>query len=694
MKPADMLVEIGTEELPPKALRGLMGAFGQNLQSAIDDARLGHGAVRSYASPRRLAVIIEDLERAQKDRHVTQKGPPVSVAFDDDGKPQPAAKAFAKKNGLDVTELGREKTDKGEWLVAETVEKGQKTADMLPGLVEKALADLPIPRRMRWGAGDAEFVRPVHWIVLLHGSKVVDGKVMGIATGNKSRGHRFHSRGLITITRPADYLSSLEDKGHVLADFEARREIVRKGVEAAAKKAKGAIVQGESLFDEVAALVEWPVPMLGKFDEGFLELPREVVISTLTGHQRYFPVAGSDGKLLPRFVTVANLESSDPQQVRDGNERVIRPRLADAAFFWESDRRKALVTRQEALRDVVYQRGLGSLRDKSLRTAEIAKWIAGKLDTDAGVVERAAMLCKCDLLTGMVGEFPDLQGTMGRYYALSDGEPQAVADAIGEHYQPRFAGDALPDSEAGRILAMADRLDTLAGIFTIGKKPSGNRDPFGLRRAALGIIRLSIECGLDLDLRAMVGLALELQPAGKTPSEELAAEVYGFITERLRRYCLDRDGSLDTQTFDAVMARQPASLVDFELRLHAVQAFLELEEAQSLASANKRIANILRQADVGDDLVAREKLLVDDAEKTLFAALKQAEDTVRPLLESRDYTEVLRELAGLRAAVDQFFDDVMVMVDDASLKNNRLALLGELRALFLDVADLSRLSIA
>ena len=694
MKPADMLVEIGTEELPPKALRGLMDAFGQNLQSAIDDARLGHGAVRSYASPRRLAVIIEDLERAQKDRHVTQKGPPVSVAFDDDGKPQPAAKAFAKKNGLDVTELGREKTDKGEWLVAETVEKGQKTADMLPGLVEKALADLPIPRRMRWGAGDAEFVRPVHWIVLLHGSKVVDGKVMGIATGNKSRGHRFHSRGLITITRPADYLSSLEDKGHVLADFEARREIVRKGVEAAAKKAKGAIVQGESLFDEVAALVEWPVPMLGKFDEGFLELPREVVISTLTGHQRYFPVAGSDGKLLPRFVTVANLESSDPQQVRDGNERVIRPRLADAAFFWESDRRKALVTRQEALRDVVYQRGLGSLRDKSLRTAEIAKWIAGKLDTDAGVVERAAMLCKCDLLTGMVGEFPDLQGTMGRYYALSDGEPQAVADAIGEHYQPRFAGDALPDSEAGRILAMADRLDTLAGIFTIGKKPSGNRDPFGLRRAALGIIRLSIECGLDLDLRAMVGLALELQPAGKTPSEELAAEVYGFITERLRRYCLDRDGSLDTQTFDAVMARQPASLVDFELRLHAVQAFLELEEAQSLASANKRIANILRQADVGDDLVAREKLLVDDAEKTLFAALKQAEDTVRPLLESRDYTEVLRELAGLRAAVDQFFDDVMVMVDDASLKNNRLALLGELRALFLDVADLSRLSIA
>jgi glycyl-tRNA synthetase beta chain len=694
MKPADMLVEIGTEELPPKALRGLMEAFGDNLESAIDEARLGHGAVHAYASPRRLSVLVEDLERVQEDRRVTQKGPPVSVAFDDAGEPQPAAKAFAKKNGLDVADLGREKTGKGEWLVAETIEKGQKTADILPGLVEKALADLPIPRRMRWGAGDAEFVRPVHWVVLLHGSKVVDGTVMGLATGNKSRGHRFHSKGLITIAKPADYLSTLEKKGHVLADFETRREIVRKGVEAAAKKAKGVIVEGESLFDEVAALVEWPVPLLGAFDEEFLELPREVVISTLTGHQRYFPVAGSDGKLLPRFVTVANLESSDPQQVRDGNERVIRPRLADATFFWQNDRRTALATRQEALRDVVYQRGLGSLRDKSMRTAELAKWIAGRLDADAGPVERAAKLCKCDLLTGMVGEFPDLQGTMGQYYAISDGEPEAVATAIGEHYQPRFAGDALPESEGGRILAMADRLDTLAGIFTIGKKPSGNRDPFGLRRAALGIIRLSIECGLDLDLRALVSLALELQPAGKTPPDELTDEVYGFITERLRRYFLDRDSKLDTETFDAVMARQPTSLVDFERRLHAVQAFLELEEAQSLASANKRIANILRQAGAGDELVAREKLLVDDAEKHLRAALRQAEETVRPLLESREYTEALRELAGLRESVDQFFDDVMVMVDDESLKNNRLALLSELRALFLDVADLSRLSIA
>ena len=694
MRSADLLVEIGTEELPPKALRGLMDAFGSNVASAIGDARLGHGDIHAYASPRRLAVLVEDLERAQEDRRSVQKGPPVSVAFDGDGNPLPPAIAFAKKCAVDVDELGREKTEKGEWLVAETIEKGQKTAELIPGLVEKALADLPIPRRMRWGAGDAEFVRPVHWVVLLHGSKVIEGTVLGIQAGRKSMGHRFHSRGAVTITRPSDYLDILEQKGHVLADFDARRALVRKGVETAAKKAKGIIVEGESLFDEVAALVEWPVPLLGRFDEEFLELPREVVISTLTSHQRYFPVADSKGNLLPRFVTVANLESKDPQQVRDGNERVIRPRLADAAFFWDSDRRKALATRQDALRDVVYQQGLGSLRDKSTRTAALANWIAVQVGVDATTVERAAMLCKCDLLTGMVGEFPDLQGTMGRYYALSDGEPEAVAVAIGEHYRPRYAGDALPETDGGRILAMADRLDTLAGIFTIGKKPSGNRDPFGLRRAALGVIRISIECGLDLDLKIMIEKALELQPAGKLEPDVLRTELYGFITERLRRFFLDRDADLDTETFDAVMARKPASLVDFERRLHAVQVFLELEEAQSLASANKRIANILRQAGAEDGLKIRTKLLGEGAEADLHAALGDASETVRPLLDDRNYTEALRHLAGLRAPIDRFFDDVMVMVDDESLKNNRLALLGELRALFLDVADISRLSVA
>jgi glycyl-tRNA synthetase beta chain len=694
MKPADLLVEIGTEELPPKALRGLMDAFAANLGGAIDEARLEHGDIRAYASPRRLAVIVDKLAASQEDRHLSQKGPPVSVAYDDEGKPLPPATAFAKKCGVAVAELGRVKTDKGEWLAAETVEKGRSTAELLPELIEQALADLPIPRRMRWGAGEAEFVRPVHWIVLLHGTKVVDGTVMGIPCGNTTMGHRFHSRGPITIAAPSAYLETLEQEGRVIADFAVRRELVREGVEKKAEEANGHILDGESLYDEVAALVEWPVPVLGSFDAAFLELPREVVVSTLTGHQRYFPVADDSGELLPRFVTVANLESKEPDKVRDGNERVIRPRLADAAFFWDSDRRKALSTRREALREVVYQRGLGSLYDKSTRTAEVASWIAERLGIDGAPVERAAGLCKCDLLTGMVGEFPDLQGTMGRYYAISDGESDAVATAIGEHYQPRFAGDALPETTEGRVLAMSDKLDTLAGIFTIGKKPSGNRDPFGLRRAALGIIRLSIECRLDLDLKALIARALELQPAGKEDPEALFESLYTFISDRLRRYFLDRDPGLDTETFDAVLARQPASLVDFELRLHAVQAFLGLDEAQSLASANKRIANILRQAEVTETTDIDESLLEQGAERALYDALVSAEVTVRPLLEERDYTRALRGLAALREPVDRFFDDVMVMADDAGVRSNRLALLAGLRALFLDVADISRLSIA
>jgi len=694
MKSADLLVEIGTEELPPKALRGLMDAFAANLAGALDEARLEHGDVHAYASPRRLAVIVDELTAGQEERRLSQKGPPVSVAYDDDGKPLPPATAFAKKCGVAVADLGRVKTDKGEWLAAETVEEGKTAAELLPGLVEKALAELPIPRRMRWGDGDAEFVRPVHWVVLLHGTDIVAGTVMGIDCGNTTMGHRFHSKGPITISAPSDYLETLERGGRVIADFDVRRELVRKGVEASAKAANGHIVDGEALYDEVAALVEWPVPVLGRFDEEFLALPREVVVSTLTGHQRYFPVGDESGELLPTFVTVANLESKEPDKVRHGNERVIRPRLADAAFFWDSDRRRALSTRREALRDVVYQRGLGSLYDKSARTAEIAGWLAEQQGVERSQVERAAELCKCDLLTGMVGEFPDLQGTMGRYYAISDGEPIAVATAIGEHYQPRFAGDALPETDAGRILAMADKLDTLAGIFTIGKKPSGNRDPFGLRRAALGIIRLAIECGMDIDLKALIALALELQPAGKEDPGALAESLYTFITDRLRRYFLDRDAELATETFDAVMARQPASLVDFELRLQAVQAFLELDEAQSLAAANKRIANILRQAEVTETSDIDDKLLEQGAERMLYNALVSAEATVRPLLDERDYTRSLRELAALRQPVDTFFDDVMVMADDVAVRANRLALLGALRALFLDVADISRLSIA
>jgi glycyl-tRNA synthetase beta chain len=689
----DFLVEIGTEELPPKALRALMDAFAAALETALDEAPLAHGAVHAYASPRRLAVMVEALEAGQEDRETEQKGPPVSVAFDKDGELTAAGQAFADKCGVAADKLGRNKTDKGEWLSCRVVEKGKPATELLPVLVEKSLAALPIPRRMRWGAGDAEFVRPVHWIVLLHGSNVIKAEIMGIAANNKSHGHRFHTSEALTINTPAEYLQTLEERGYVIADFDRRRELVRNGVEAAAREAGGNVVDGEALYDEVTALVEWPVPITGSFDEEYLRVPREAIISTLTGHQRYFPVADDSGTLLPRFITVANLESKDPAQVRDGNERVIRPRLADAAFFWDLDRRKPLASRQEALHDVVYQRGLGSLFDKAQRTAALAGSIAAALGVDAEAVQRAALLAKCDLLTGMVGEFPELQGIMGRYYATSDGEPAAVADAIAEHYLPRYSGDALPVSVDGQILAVADKVDTLAGVFVIGKTPSGNRDPFGLRRAALGIVRILIECGLDLDLKATLATAVAAQPKSNVESAGLVDALYTFISERLRRYFLDRDTSLATETFDAVLARAPVSLVDFEQRIAAVQAFIKLEPAASLAAANKRIANILKKAEDQAAAAVKEKLLTEPAEKALWDALGTARAAVTPLLEDRNYTEALTALAGLREAVDRFFDDVMVMADDKATQRNRLALLGELRALFLNVADISRLSI-
>ena len=689
----DFLIEIGTEELPPKALRSLMDAFGAGLAAAIDAEALERGRTHAYASPRRLAVVVEALAYRQADRTLQQKGPPTRIAFDEDGQPTAAAAAFAKKCGVDVSALARITTEKGEWLVFDATEKGKTAAELMPSLIERTLASLPIPRRMRWGDGDAEFVRPVHWVVMMHGKDVIDASVMNTPAGATSQGHRFHSSGPIAIAGAKSYLDALENKGHVIADFDRRREIVRTGVEAAAIEAGGQVVNGDSLYDEVAALVEWPVAVLGRFDDEYLDLPREVVISTLTGHQRYFPVADRNGTLLPHFITVANLESKAPDQVRDGNERVIRPRLADAAFFWDSDRRHTLDSRQAALRDVIYQRGLGTLADKSQRTRKIAAWLASKLAADKTVVERAAELAKCDLLSGMVGEFPELQGTMGRYYALSDREPSAVAEAIGEHYRPRFAGDDLPLTDAGRILAIADKLDTLAGVFSIGKKPSGNRDPFGLRRAALGAIRILIEGGLDIDLKALLAKAVDCQPKSKIEKDSLVTELYTFINDRLRRYFLDRDAGLSVETFEAVLVRQPDSLLDFDRRLAAVQTFTHMEQAMSLAAANKRIANILRQAGEPAGLKIKKKLLSDEAEKSLFNALANAREKVGPLIKERQYAEALSVLADLRDPVDRFFDDVMVMADDAALKNNRLALLGELRALFLDVADISRLSL-
>ena len=692
--PRDFLVEVGTEELPPKALRNLMDSFAEGVEKGLDEARLGHGAISAYASPRRLAVIVSELQSKQDDREVQQKGPRLHIAFDDEGEPTKAALAFAKKCGVDVADLGREKTDVGEWLAHSAVEAGKDTASLLPGIVTRSLDALPIPRRMRWGDSDAEFVRPVHWLVMLHGDDVVAGEVLGIASGNRTRGHRFHSAGEIAIPNPGDYVEILRTKGYVIADFAERRKLIVDAVNAAAQKAGGEPVGDDDLYDEVTALTEWPVPLTGSFEEEYLALPDEVIIATLTNHQRYFPVRAGSGKLLPVFITLANLESKEPDRVRDGNERVIRPRLADAKFFWDTDRQTAIGDRTDALNKVVYQQGLGTLHDKSMRVAALATLVAEQLDRDQAAVTRAAVLAKCDLMTGMVGEFPELQGTMGAYYADSSGEDEAVCQAIGEQYRPRFAGDELPASGTGQILAVADKLDTLAGVFALGKKPSGNRDPFGLRRAALGVIRILVEKSLDLDVYNAVKAAVVQQPAAGADHGSVRAELFDFIMDRLKSYFLERNDAYTSDMFEAVRARRPSSLVDFRQRLDAVAEFIKLDSAVSLSAANKRTANILRQAgiDGGSDIALDSNLLTDDAERVLYHAMQSARKDVAPLVAKRAYGASMRRLAELRVPVDAFFDDVMVMTDDEAQRNNRLALLSELRTLFLDVADISRLT--
>jgi len=689
----DFLVEIGTEELPPKALKALMQAFASGMADGLGKARLGHGEIKAFATPRRLAVIVEQLQEGQEDRQVRQKGPPVAVAFDDQGQATRAALAFATKCGTTVDQLERESTESGEWLAFTAKEKGQSAAVLVPAIVQQALDVLPVPRRMRWGAHADEFVRPVHWLIMLHGTSIVNGNILGCQAGNKTRGHRFHTTGELEISSPADYVEALAGGGYVICDFARRRKKIVELVAAEARKVKGTPVGDDALIDEVTALTEWPVALTGSFDREFLDLPREVIVATLTNHQRYFPVDDADGALLPVFITLANLESREPARVRDGNERVIRPRLADAAFFWNSDQQTALGDRTAALKKVVYQKGLGSLHDKSMRVAALASLVAAPLDADREAVTRAAVLAKCDLLTGMVGEFPELQGTMGSYYARASGESECVAQAIGEQYLPRFAGDRLPESVEGQILAVADKLDTLAGIFVIGKKPSGNRDPFGLRRAALGVIRILLEKNLDIDFNEAVQAAVVQQPASGEAPGETRDELYDFIIERLKSYFLDNVPGYTTDMFEAVRSKRPNSMVDFRARLDAVVDFLGLEQAVSLAAANKRTANLLRQAeDFAGDIEPDAGLLVESAEQVLYHAMQAARKDVIPLLQTRSYADSLRRLAELRVPVDSFFDDVMVMVDDQALRRNRLALLASLRELFLDVADISRLT--
>ena len=692
----DFLFELGTEELPPKALPQLERSLREGIAAGLAAAGLKHGAIESFATPRRLAIRVRRLAARQPDQAIRRRGPPLRAAFDAAGAPTRAAQAFAASCGVTLEALGRERDKQdNEYLWYGGTRAGAATVTLLPELVTAALNALPIPKRMRWGAGAAQFVRPVHWLVMLYGADVVPATILETVAGRSTRGHRFHAPRELPLRTPAGYEKTLLTRGRVIASFAARRErIGQQVVQAATQASGGRAIMSDTLLDEVTALVEWPVAVAGRFDARYLALPREVLIATLQDHQRYFAVESAAGVLLPWFITVSNIDSSEPLVVRSGNERVVRPRLADAAFFWEQDRRSPLAAQVAALDRVTFQAQLGSIGDKVRRVAALAASLAAPCDASPSRVARAALLCKGDLLSAMVGEFPELQGVMGAYYARADGEDAEVAAAIREHYLPRTAGDALPVTPSGMALALADRLDTLAGIFAIGQKPSGTRDPFGLRRAAIGVLRLARERMLDFDLRALLEQAVAAQPVAELAPRiaTVVDEVYDYVMERLRaQYLEDAASGVTTEIFDAVLATAPRSPLDADARVGALVSFLALPEAASLAAANRRIANILKKSAASALTTIDTSLLGAGAEQALHVALGRHRPTVQGALADGDYRAAFTVLARFRPEVDAFFEGVMVNDPDARLRDNRLALLRELRELFTRIADLSRL---
>lgn len=687
MSARDFLFELGTEELPPLALPELERALKEGLRSGLESAGLGHGDIVSYAAPRRLAVLVHALVDTQPEQQIKRRGPPVSAAFDKSGAPTRAATAFAETCGVTLEQLGRVTEGKGEFLYFEGSKPGAATTTLLPAIVQAALDALPIPKRMRWGTSEAEFVRPVHWIVMRFGHETLPVRLLDTEAGATTRGHRFHAPQELAFSSPADYADTLRSKGFVLASFAERRERIRDQVLVCAKNLGGKAVLDDALLDEVTALVEWPVALEGRFDERFLALPREVLISTLQEHQRYFAVENTKGELTNHFITVSNIESRDPSRVRAGNERVVRPRLADAAFFHEQDRRNPLHAWRQGLDSVTFQAKLGSIGDKLRRVVALTREIAPLVGANVALAARAAELSKCDLLSAMVGEFPELQGVMGAYYAAADGEDPRVAAAIRDHYLPRGAGDALPAYPVGVAVALADKLDTLAGIFGIGQKPSGTKDPFALRRAAIGVFRIVLERQIDLDLSEIVGKAVSAQPV---KTQDTSGEVLAYLQERMRSYYLEV--GYPAESFEAVLATGTTRALDFDQRMRALAKFRERPEAESLAAANKRIANILRKSSAGDVAQHIEvSMLSVEAEKTLHGALEAVSAAVTADIAARRYDEALAKLASLRPSIDAFFNDVMVNDPDAGLRANRLALVSRVRNLFAGVADFSKL---
>ena len=679
---ATLLVELLTEELPPKALRELSEAFAAKLQSDLqkggflkNDSRL-----RTFATPRRLALQITQVQERSPDSQRDVQGPAV-------GAPPPAVSGFAKKNGVAVEALKKQQTPKGEIYVAHVKTAGRPLEEALSECAAAALKALPVPKMMRWGSGEAQFVRPVHGLVMLHGSRVVPGRVLELDSGDRTRGHRFLGKGEIALASADEYEAKLRDEGMVVADFAVRRAEIDRQLQAEAKKQDGALGEYASLLDEVAALVEFPAVYVGTFDKAYLEVPQECLILTMRQNQKYFPLFDASGRLQPRFLIVSNMKVADPRHIIAGNERVVRPRLEDARFFYDQDRRERLEARVPRLAKVVYHNKLGTQLERVERIQLLAGAIARELGADAAMAERAAWLSKADLLTGMVGEFPELQGTMGRYYARHDGEPAAVADAIEAHYRPRFAGDRLPEGAVASALALADKLDAIAGLFSIGQQPTGDKDPFGLRRAALGIVRILVEGRLRLSVDALANAAF-------APfKNKVPAELVEFLYDRFTAYL--KDQGFSALQVDSVLSLHPVNLGVVPQQLEAVKAFQALPEAESLAAANKRVANILRQAQAKGEAFDKTDAarLKEPAERALFESLQASGGKAARLYEQGDYAGYLKTFAVLKGPVDGFFDSVMVMAEDKALRQNRLALLSELRRAMNRVADISRLAV-
>ena len=681
-----LLFELGSEELPPKTLVKLSNALSDGITKGLQEAGIPFTGVKAFATPRRLAVLIENLSVAQPDKTVEKRGPAIQAAFGPDGAPTKAAASFAQSCGTTFEQLDRLKTDKGEWLAFTQVVKGQATENLIPDIIRQSITALPIAKRMRWGSFNTEFVRPVHWAVLLYGDQVIDTEILGLKTSNTTLGHRFHAPTKLVINKPEDYQDVLLTQGKVIVDIEQRKEIIKAAAQKAAAAVGGIAHIEEDLLEEIAALNEWPVPITGGFDPRYLELPAEVLITTMQTNQKYFPVKNAQGGLLAHFITFSNIESTRPESIQQGNERVVTPRLSDAEFFWNQDRKKTLAERVDSLSNIVFQEKLGTVAEKTDRVIQLSAFIAERLNANVEWAKRAALLAKTDLMTEMVGEFGNLQGLMGRYYALAEGEAPEVAWALEEQYFPKQSGSETASSQIGQVLALAEKVDTLAGIFSAGLIPTGDKDPYALRRAALGILRTLIENNLTLDLVEAITFSLSLftHPFDKAATQSAVIE---FIFDRLKGYCLDKGYSADE--FDAVITVKPVDPLDFIQRLVAVKAFRQLPEAESLAAANKRIRNILKKSDTqpADKVGA----LIESTEIQLLEAANLSGEDIKPLLAQRDYQATLNRLAQLRGAVDAFFDNVMVMTDDLDLRAHRLALLNLLSEQFLTCADISKL---